>query len=389
MAPSPGGPGRLLVVDDVEANRDLLARRLRQMGHAVEMAANGREALERMRADAFDLILLDVMMPEMDGLEVLEELRADEALRTIPVLMVSAVQEMESVVRCIERGATDYLPKPLNVVLLKARVESSLEKKRLRDREQLHAKSLERELEIGRNIQASFLPRTLPQPRGWEVAARLRPARQVGGDFYDAFELPGGALLFLLADVCDKGVGAALFMAVFRSLIRVTAERIAAAGSPAAAVVRDTIAPINEFVTRTHGDANMFATVFAAALDPTTGAFAWLNAGHEPPVLRRAGGHLSRLFPSGPAVGLLPGLTFEVREEALAKGDLLLVYSDGVTEARNGGGAFFGEERLLSLVAGATRAGTLLESVDAGVQAFSGDADPSDDVSMLAVGRLP
>ena len=385
----PGGPGRLLVVDDIEANRDLLARRLRQMGHVVETAGNGREALERMRAEAFDLVLLDVMMPEMDGLEVLEELRADDALRMIPVLMVSAVQEIESVVHCIERGATDYLPKPFNVVLLKARVESSLEKKRLRDREQLYAKSLERELEIGRNIQASFLPRVLPQPPGWEVAARLRPARQVGGDFYDAFELPGGALVFLLADVCDKGVGAALFMAVFRSLIRVTAERIAAAGAPRAAVVRDTIAPINEFVTKTHGDANMFATIFAAVLDPATGALAWLNAGHEPPVLRRADGSLLRLLPTGPAVGLLPGLTFEAREERFAAGDLLLVFSDGITEARNVVGAFFGEERLLSLVAGAAPAGALLESVDESVRAFAGDAEPSDDVSMLAVRRVP
>jgi len=385
----PGGPGRLLVVDDIEANRDLLARRLRQMGHVVETAGNGREALERMRAEAFDLVLLDVMMPEMDGLEVLEELRADDALRMIPVLMVSAVQEIESVVHCIERGATDYLPKPFNVVLLKARVESSLEKKRLRDREQLYAKSLERELEIGRNIQASFLPRVLPQPPGWEVAARLRPARQVGGDFYDAFELPGGALVFLLADVCDKGVGAALFMAVFRSLIRVTAERIAAAGAPRAAVVRDTIAPINEFVTKTHGDANMFATIFAAVLDPATGALAWLNAGHEPPVLRRADGSLLRLLPTGPAVGLLPGLTFEAREERFAAGDLLLVFSDGITEARNVVGAFFGEERLLSLVAGAAPAGALLESIDESVRAFAGDAEPSDDVSMLAVRRVP
>ncbi len=389
-APFPGGPGHLLVVDDVEANRDLLARRLRQMGHVVETATNGREALERLRADAFDLVLLDVMMPEMDGLQVLEELRADGALRTIPVLMVSAVQEMESVVHCIEMGATDYLPKPFNVVLLKARVDSSLEKKRLRDREQLHAKSLERELEIGRNIQASFLPRALPQPVGWEVAARLRPARQVGGDFYDAFELPGGSLALVLVDVCDKGVGAALFMAVFRSLIRVTAERVAAAGAPAAAVLRDTIVPINEFVTRTHGDANMFATAFAAVLDPETGALAWLNAGHEPPVLRRADGRLSRLLPTGPAVGLLPGLTFEVREERLARGDLLFVYSDGVTEARDAGGAFFGEERLIRHVSGAAATGAeLLESVDASVRAFAGDADPSDDVSMLAVRRAP
>jgi len=389
VPPLPGGPGRLLVVDDVEANRDLLARRLRQMGHGVETATNGREALERMRAEPFDLVLLDVMMPEMDGLEVLEVLRTEEALRGIPVVMVSAVQEMESVVRCIELGATDYLPKPFNVVLLKARVESSLEKKRLRDREQLHARSLERELEIGRNIQTSFLPRALPGLPGWEIAAALRPARQVGGDFYDAFLLPGGALALVLADVCDKGVGAALFMAVFRSLIRVTSERVAAGGATAGEVLRETVIPINEYVTRTHGDANMFATTFAAVLDPGTGVMAWLNAGHEPPFLRRVGGALSRLPPTGPAVGLLPAMAFGVREELMAHGDLLFAYSDGVTEARAPDGSHFGEERLLALVReGAPSGGPFLARIEDAVAAHAAGAEPSDDLSMLAVRRL-
>ncbi|MFN2384675.1 MAG: PleD family two-component system response regulator, partial [Thermoanaerobaculia bacterium] len=113
-------PARLLVVDDNEMNRDLLSRRLRQEGHAVETAVNGREALERIRSETFDLVLLDVMMPEMDGYQVLENLRAEQWLPRLPVIMISAVSELDSVVRCIELGATDYLPKPFNAVLLKA-----------------------------------------------------------------------------------------------------------------------------------------------------------------------------------------------------------------------------------------------------------------------------
>src|SRR5437867_8265596 len=231
--------GRILVVDDVEVNRDLLARRLKQQGHAVATADNGRQALERVRGEEFDLVLLDIMMPEMDGYQVLEELQRDPALKHIPVIMISAVGEIESVVKCVEMGATDYLPKPFNAVLLKARVGATLEKKRLRDRERLYAKSLERELEIGREIQKSFLPEELPRAPGWEIAARFTPARQVAGDFYDAFPLPGIAGIGLVvADVCDKGVGAALFMALFRSLLRATATGEASSGSPAADLVR-------------------------------------------------------------------------------------------------------------------------------------------------------
>jgi len=141
---------RILVVDDNEANRDMLSRRLARQGHGVEMAAGGLEALERLGAEPFDLVLLDIMMPEMNGYEVLERLKADPVLQHIPVIMITALNEMESVVRCIEMGAEDHLPKPFNATLLKARVESSLAKKRLRDREQVVSRAMARELEIGR-----------------------------------------------------------------------------------------------------------------------------------------------------------------------------------------------------------------------------------------------
>ena len=127
--------GFLLVVDDVEANRDVLARRLARQGYAVATAENGRQALQRLRTDAFDLVLLDIMMPEIDGYQVLQQLKADETLRHIPVIMISALNEMDSVARCIEMGAEDYLPKPFNPILLKARIGACLEKKRARDRE--------------------------------------------------------------------------------------------------------------------------------------------------------------------------------------------------------------------------------------------------------------
>jgi DNA-binding response OmpR family regulator len=132
---APAGSGPVLVVDDNELNRDVLARRLERQGHQVKVAANGRQALEMVRAGQFDLVLLDIMMPELNGYQVLQQLKADAALRDIPVIMISALDELDSVVRCLESGAEDYLPKPFEPVILRARVSACLEKKRLRNQE--------------------------------------------------------------------------------------------------------------------------------------------------------------------------------------------------------------------------------------------------------------
>jgi len=389
-------PGRLLVVDDVEANRDLLAKRLRQLGHSVALVENGRRALDLVEQEDFDLILLDIMMPEMDGYEVLRRLQENPARKHIPVIMISAVDEIESVVRCIELGATDYLPKPFNAVLLKARVHATLEKKRLRDRERLYARSLERAMEIGREIQASFLPETLPQPPGWEVAASFQPARQVAGDFYDVFALKSGFIGLVIADVCDKGVGAALFMALFRTLIRASNELVepwlggvTEPAARAAARVRNAVVLTNDYIARTHGDANMFATLFFGVLDPETGLLIYVNGGHEPPILFSASEETTRLAPTGPAVGLLPDRKFEVGRAEMSPGDFFLGFTDGVTEAHAPSEEVFGEGRLLAILKPAPNsAPALLARIEASLSDHRAGKELFDDVTMLAVRRV-
>ena len=170
------GPGadaaaRVLVVDDNPMNRDLLARRVARLGHSVALAEHGRAAVDEITAAPFDIVLLDVEMPEMNGYEVLAWLKSDPERARIPVIMISAVHDSEDIARCIELGADDFLPKPFDPLLLKARLGASLAKKRLHDRERLYAESLERELELGRRIQTSVLPDALPAPPGYEVAA--------------------------------------------------------------------------------------------------------------------------------------------------------------------------------------------------------------------------
>jgi serine phosphatase RsbU (regulator of sigma subunit) len=378
-------PSRLLVVDDNEMNRDVLARRLRKDGHEIAMAENGRVALEVLAASDFDLVLLDVMMPEIDGREVLARMKADEKLRHVPVIMISASEEIETVVRCIELGAEDYLPKPFNPTLLRARVGASLEKKRLRDRERSHAESLERELEIGREIQATFFPEALPRRDGWEIAAAFEPARQCAGDFYDVFDLPGGSIALVIADVCDKGVGAALFMALFRTLLR------AAAGEPrereAAELLEKTVRLTNDYIAVTHSRANMFATVFFGVLDPRTGSLTFINAGHDPPIVFGAGRPRKELLPTGPAVGLFAESRFSVERAVLEPGECLFAYTDGLTDARGSDGAF-SKERLLGLLESPTSASSLLESILAALKGHVGDRERFDDVTLLAARRV-
>jgi two-component system cell cycle response regulator len=171
--------GRILVVDDYVLNRMQLKRSLEQQGHTVLLAENGRQVLEMLNADRFDLVLLDILMPEMDGYEVLASLKGDPARRDLPVIVISALDEMESVIRCIGMGAEDYLPKPFDPLLLRARIGASLEKKRLRDQEVEYLQQVARVTAAAAEVEAGeFTLASLD-----EVAARPDALGQLGRVF--------------------------------------------------------------------------------------------------------------------------------------------------------------------------------------------------------------
>jgi serine phosphatase RsbU (regulator of sigma subunit) len=387
---------RLLVVDDVADNRDLLARRLARLGHEVTAVASGAEALAHVAREPTDLVLLDVMMPGMSGDEVLAQLKRDPAVAHIPVLMISALGDLERVARCIELGAADYLSKPFEPVLLRARVAACLAAKRVHDAERGVTQRLTHELEVGREIQRGFLPATLPEFMGCELAATFEGAREVSGDFYDAFPSADGTQLTLVVgDVCGKGVGAALFMALFRSLIRAVATRAMRSGATMVGSSDErlmiALTTANDYIAREHGSANMFATVFAGSLNTLSGVVRYVNAGHEPPlVIAAAGGVREQLPPTGPALGLFPDAPLAMKSVRLAMGETLLVATDGVSEARDRSGGFFGEPQLLSLCAApAPTAAALVARVRDAVHAFADGAEPADDLTMLAARRVP
>ena len=269
----------------------------------------------------------------------------------------------------------------------------------------------ERELEIARQIQTSFLPDRLPQVPGWEIAARFQPARLVAGDFYDVFPLiQGRRLALVIGDVCDTGVGAALFMALFRTLIRAFAQQryslrwisdltvgelrshpvdrrpvLPSIGSTA---LSNAVDLTNDYIVNTHGSANMFATLFIGILDPSDGSLLFVNAGHPHPLLVDEAGVRTRLAVTGPALGLCSGAHFTIGEAHLAPGHTLVAFTDGVTEAQDERGELFGSGHLAALLARPSPgAAALLDRIQASVQAHIGRSDPSDDITLLAAHR--
>ncbi|MFB2837208.1 PP2C family protein-serine/threonine phosphatase [Floridanema evergladense] len=267
-------------------------------------------------------------------------------------------------------------------------------------------KALENELEKGKQIQKDFLPEKLIQPPGWEIAAYFSPARDVAGDFYDAFELPGGYIGLVIADVCDKGVGAALFMALFRSLIRIFSGQIQLQESDVVNAEFSKNCPINphqadylaeidalkavsltnNYIAKIHCQLCMFATMFFGVLNPQTGVLTYINGGHEFPIIIGKEGIKKRLSKTGPAVGMMENVKFKVEQVQLEQGDILLSYTDGVPEAHSLTGEFFKEKNLLALVEQpASSVDALLKRVEENLWLHIGEAPQFDDITMLAV----
>lgn len=287
------------------------------------------------------------------------------------------------------------------------------------EKAQRSREAMERELEIARRIQASFLPDNLPQPEGWEIASRFEAAREVAGDFYDAFSLAGGKRIGLVVgDVCDKGVGAALFMSLFRSLIRAFADQHYSLGwmdllasdapgsnkpdplrsssvsrrrellTPGTTALKKAVVLTNDYIANNHGQTSMFATLFFGVLDPTTGTLTYINGGHEPPMLIGPTGIKARLAPTGPAVGIFPGMEFGIEQVNLEYGDTLLAFTDGVLDASNNANQFFGELKLERLVQPPViSAESILETILVAIHDHMAGVEQFDDITLLALRR--
>ena len=407
---------RVLVVDDSSLRRTTLARRLEAQGYGALMAESGQQGLEVAKAEKPELMLLQIHLPDMTSEYVLKQLKVDEDLSSIIVLMLTSGQSTEGVETCLALGAEDYLPEPFSPSLLKVQITDYLElrQRRIEERERLKREKVLNDVAIARRFQSDFLPKEVPQPKGWQLAACLHPAREVAGDWYDIFTLTQGRRIgIVIADVCDKGVGAALFMALSRSLTRAFAQqnyslnlvdsllsdgptqinaRPGRRGLPAigSTALKNAVLLTNNYILENHSDLNMFATMFFGVLDPMTGGLVYINGGHNPPYIMGADGRLkAALKATGMAVGMMAQTDFRTGEAQLEPGDTLVMYTDGVPDARNPAGGQYTDKRLRELLATpAASAAGLLERIDTTVRNHIADAVQFDDITIVVVRRM-
>lgn len=410
--------GRVLVVHGDGMSREGLRRRVEEAGHKTLEAADGPQALQVVMAEEPDLVIADASSSNVDVVHLVTTMQAESsAVGTIPVIVLAPQGATDVISQCMRAGASDFLFDPYSPTQLRTQMREYLAISARRRQDQRHFEretllKIERDVQIGREIQAGFLPSDIPQPSGWDIKARLYPAREVAGDFYDVFTLTQGRRVgMVIADVCDKGVGAALFMALFRSLFRAYAqqptsmhwtdildERIQAGGStrprvaPQTGIIalRNAMDMTNDYIAKNHAEANMFATTFFAVLDPSSGILTYINGGHNPPFVLGADGVKMRLKPTGPAVGIFPGIEYKTGQVTLEPGDELFAFTDGVPDARNLKGESFTEPRLVQLLdRPALSAAAHIDRVDQAVHDHIGAAHQFDDITMLALRRTP
>ena len=376
---------KILVVDD-EPDLEILVRqkfrrRIRRGEFEFTFAQNGLEALERLAENPeLEMILSDINMPRLDGLSLLNAL--GEVNPEIRAVMVSAYGDMDNIRTAMNRGAFDFVTKPIDFEDLETTIDKTLRHSRvmreaLSSQNQLQA--LRQELNIAQSMQLSILPTSFPSTPMFEVHGRVIPAKEVGGDFYDIYRLEDGRLGLVIADVSGKGIPAALFMMVCRTLLKGIAI---GTESPAAALSEANV------LLHAENQASMFVTVFYGVYNPRTGVLRFANAGHEPPVLRRTDGSTETLPSTGGVpLGIVEDVAFEEKSVELSPGDVAFLFTDGVTEALNETEEEFGETRVHTTIAG-VGPGPALDAVDAIVRAvtgFAGEAEQFDDLTCLVL----
>lgn len=276
----------------------------------------------------------------------------------------------------------------------------ALENAHLYAKLQKYSRALDAELEKGKKIQQQFLPASIPQLPGWEIAATFHPARRVSGDFYDAFMLAGNRLCIVIGDVCDKGVGSALFMALIRSLIRVLSGKSSVEGLSAGATEKhridiealtafNAVTGTNDYIAGEHGEGGMFASLFVGVLNPETGRLAYVNGGHEPALIIANAQIRQRLTATGPVVGALPQSRFEIGTTVIRPGETLIGYTDGATDALSPEQTLFGRDRFNRLACrGKGSASRQIDDLRVELFAHIQNAPQYDDITLIALHRL-
>ena len=383
--------GRILIVDDNGENRALLERQLTRQGHDVTAVADGREALDSLAKQLCDLVLLDVMMPVMDGLAALREMKNSPEIRHIPVIMISALDEIESVVRCIEAGAEDYLPKPFNPTILRARIGACLEKKALRDIEQQHLRTIEEtqrrldsELAEAANYVRSILPAPVTEP--FAIDWSYVPSTELGGDSFGYHWIDDDHFALYLLDVCGHGVGA--------SLLSVSAINVIRSGALPGTDARDPGAVLSALNAAFPMEAqnNMYFTLWYGVYRKSTRTLCHSSGGHPPALLlvpRPDGTNtVGEINAPGMILGVVPAFHYKSGSCTIPPGATLIMLCDGTYEVRTSGGSMLEFEEFVAFMRDNGTEPDAFDRVLSWIHSLRGDGPLDDDFSLVRI-RFP
>lgn len=377
--------GSILVVDDDAFNRELLTRHLERQGHRVRQASDGAEALSALERSPFDLVLLDVMMPGMNGYQFLERLKSRPRLRDTHVIVISALEESGSVARCLRLGAEDYLPREFDPVVLRARIESCLERNRLRARERLSLQALaaaQRQLADELRRAAEYVRSLLPRKVRWRELRTdwiFLPSRDLGGDAFGYTRLEDGRIALYLLDVSGHGIEAALLSVSILNRIHSLPRSEPGLWDPGR-VLSDLNASY-----RQEDQNNLFFSAWFGLWDPPTRVLRYAGAGAPPAVLAVPGSPLKTLESQGPAVGIEDSPTFPCSETEIPRNSVLYLFSDGIYEIRREDGRILGLPDFLAILGElCLRSGQAgVESVVDAVRTACGRTLFEDDISLV------
>ena len=366
----------ILIVEDNRESREILEARLLANGYEVITAPDGEAGLHLAREKNPDLILLDILMPKMDGLEVCRRIKGDSTLPFMPIILVTAKADSKDVIAGLKAGGDEYLAKPVDHGALLARVQSMLRIKDLHDTVIEQSNQLKEQLKTATRIQSLFWPKIPDLTHNSHIWAVSVPAGYVGGDLYDVIPQQDDSVLTYVADVSGKGVPAALIMAALSTRIRTEA------------LLQDDLSQllfaVNNSMYELAFEEGYFASIILVRFWPANGKVQMARAGHPYP-LWITGSIIQNLTPiKGISLGVTPGAEFEVKEIVLSQGDALFLFSDGVSEAENDNHELFGIDRLVNHIQhspGPPWGEGLLDAI----AAWRGTAEVNDDLTILEI----
>jgi len=369
----------ILIVDDSKLNRAVIKKTLTNMSINVDEACDGLEGLEKLEQKKYDLVLLDIIMPNLDGFGFLSQFKNITGQDFIPVILMTGSDDLNSKIKGLQIGADDFLLKPLNEKELTARVLSLLRLKSTHDELYLKNQQIKKELDVAKKVQEFIIPKDFSNITDPVISGRYLPIEDIGGDYFDCYKLPGDKYGFLIADVTGHGIPAALVMTMSKMTFLQNA--------PNAETSKDLMSLVNGQMRGLLMD-SQYITSFYVIYDSKNSTIQFTNAGHNPPLFYRASRDaILALDTNGFFIGISDESEYENKAIKVQKGDRLFLYTDGITEIKKPDGEEYGEKRLAAFIKknnnikGDNFCAELLEEVDS----FVPLNNRSDDIAFLSI----